>query len=289
MSSAAFTVHGITESPSPRASRTSAGVRLRNPAAQMVPAAPDCRPGRCRDRRRHRAAVPRRVGPAPPQPGRQRGLRAGDVGTPDPRRHPPRMMQRAPVERAQHHLARHAHRGHHSQHRIHHPLRCRGQLRPIRQGLDLDIHHKSRRPRQRQHIGQCRDPRPIARRLAGELRSIGAARPQPSDIIAMQRRPAEIAHQRPRRPEPAPIRRAHDVAVQHRVMHHHRHAIGGQRDIELHRVDPQRECHAKPLQRVLRPQPARAAMPRNVKSTCHDALPPPHSFATSPRCGTVAP
>ncbi len=66
-------------------------------------------------------------------------------------------------------------------------------------------------------------------------------------------------------------------------------AIGGQRDIELHRVDPQRECRAKPLQRVLRPQPARAAMSGNVKPTCHVALPPPHSFATSPGCGTVAP
>jgi hypothetical protein len=111
--------------------------------------------------------------------------------------------------------------------------------------------------------------RAVLRRLSGMRDGVETAGPQPADVVGGQGGARQGADGRADGVEPGAVRAAHQVAVQHRVVEHHGDIVGGDRDVELDRVDAEGDGAGEARQRVLGEQAACAAMSLQLKPPFH--------------------
>ena len=86
-----------------------------------------------------------------------------------------------------------------------------------------------------------------------------------ADVVALQLGERQAVDGGARRGEPRAVGPAHDVGVQHGIVRQHEHAVPGDGEVGLERRDADLERPGKAGERVLRRQPARAAVALQIE------------------------
>ena len=138
------------------------------------------------------------------------------------------------------------------------------EVRLGRVGLDLDVeaHIRTRRGEKLRQRGEAFA---VDRLLLGKLLRIFACGIEPADVVALELGQAERTDRRAGCADPFAVGPAHQVGIEHRVVADDQDIVLGDGEIGLERGDAEIEGGAEGRQRVLRRQPARAAMALQVE------------------------
>ncbi len=101
--------------------------------------------------------------------------------------------------------------------------------------------------------------------LLRKLLCIGAAGSDLANVVGLHLGQRQLNQQRPGRRDIITARIARQIRIEPPLMRDHEHAVTGDADIELERIDAHRQRGGKGLQRVFRKQSTAAAMGLDVE------------------------
>ena len=196
----------------------------------------------------------------------------------------------SPVERLDRRARLHACVAHRIDHGLRKWLGRRGQVRPVRGELGLDVEAHlgvAARSGEREDVGESRNALTVDRLLIRKARRIFRAGPQSADVVALQLRKLKRHDRRPGRIEEASLFVARVIRVQNRIVTHDDDAVARDGAVELERAHAELECERESGQGVLglaaRARRDGPADRRSSRGCPLQSLPRPELRRTGPR------